>query len=119
MATDIEARPGRSMTGGQTDTPVFQDSGAGEAGSRPSLGEAHLNHRLADEIAAKTETPREAAIDAANGLRSPGGRKPVPEDFEGILTPAGNTGGVVGADVTEGSTFVFGKDSTVSGTLED
>lgn len=118
MATDSDPRPGRTMTGGQTETPVFHDPAEQQA-DQTAIGVTHLDHRLADEIAAKTETPYEAAIDAANGLRSHGGRAPVPEDFEGILTPAGNSGGVVGTDVTEGSTFTIGRDSTTKGTIED
>ncbi len=118
MASDADPRPGRSLTGGQADTLVYRDS-AQKAADRAVLGGAHTDHSLADEIAAKTETPREAAIDAANGLRGESGRRPVPEDFEGILTPAGNSGDVVGSDVTEGSAFVFGEDGATKGTLQD
>ena len=88
MASDADPRPLRSMTGGQADKLIYRDA-AQEVSDRAVEGAAHTDHTLANEIAARTETPVEAAIDAANGLRGNGGRLPVPEDFEGILTPAG------------------------------
>ena len=56
---------------------------------------------LGNEVAAKTETPYEAAIDAANGLRGQGGRRPTPEDFADVLSPEGNSGHTVGSDITD------------------
>lgn len=116
MATDPEALSTRPITSAQPDRPVYRDE-AEETTDRAILGGAPVDHRLGDEVAARTETPAEAAIDAANGLRSHGGRRPVPQDFQGLLTPAGDSGDIVGTDVVEGSTFVFGEDGSTKGTL--
>ena len=67
---------------------------------------------LGNEVAAKTETPYEAAIDAANGLRGQGGRTPQPEDFADVLTPEGNSGDLVGSDVSD-QTLDFGDDGSL------
>lgn len=114
MATDAKSSPTQNTGSGQPDKPIFHDS-AEETADRAILGGAPVDHRLGDEVAARTETPREAAIDAANGLRSHGGRVPVPADFEGLLTPAGNSGNIVGSDVDEERVFTLGEDgATVS-----
>lgn len=86
---------------------------------RAERREAHFDHRVADAVAATTETPAEAAIDAANGLRGHGGRRPVPEDFDGLLTAAGDSGDIVGTAVDEGSVFTLGEDGATKGTLQD
>ena len=38
-----------------------------------------------------------------------------PEDFDGLLTPEGNSGDVFGTDVV-GSPFVYGEDGSTGGT---
>jgi hypothetical protein len=114
MANDSEAGPTQTPLGTRIDTPAHPNAARESTG-----GDLSFDHSLADEIAAKTESPREAAIDAANGLRSHGGRTPTPEDFEGILTPAGNSGDVFGSDVTEGSLIDLGEDGATKGTLQD
>ena len=48
-----------------------------------------------------------------------GAVRPTPEDFEGLLTPAGNSGDVFGADVTEGTLLDLGEDGATKGTLQD
>lgn len=95
--------------------PVYHD-GADEIADRAILAGAPVDHTLANEVAAKTETPQEAAIDAANGLRGVKGRKPTPEDFDDVLSPAGQSGDVVGSDVADTSPFTFGKDATLGDT---
>jgi len=53
---------------------------------------------LGDVVAAITESPAEAEIDARNGLRHRFGRRPVQADFDDLLTPEGvsaDVGGVV------------------------
>lgn len=97
------------------DTPVFHDA-AEEVADRAVLGGASPDHSFANEVAARTETPAEAAIDAANGLRGAKGRTPQPEDFAGLLTPAGNSGDIVGTDVGTDSPFPFGDDGALGGT---
>lgn len=89
-----------------------------ETQSRVGLTELieHDNVRLGDVIAAVTETPQEAEIDARNGLRHRGGRRPVPADFEGLLSPDGNSGDVVGAEVG-GDPFALGETGSTGGTL--
>lgn len=77
---------------------------------------ADTDRVLANEIAHATESPQEAAIDAANSLRSPGGRTPQPEDFAGLLTPAGNSGDIVGSDIDSGRPFVWTDDGDLGGT---
>jgi hypothetical protein len=56
---------------------------------------------LGDAVAALTETPFEALIDGHNGLRHPMGRRPLPTDFDGLLSPEGNSGDVVGEDISD------------------
>jgi len=118
MSENASSRPARNLTGVQPDNRVFHDA-AQETADRAILAGAPQDHTLSDQVAALTETPEEAAIDAANGLRGKGGRTPQPEDFEGLLTPAGNSGDVVGSEVIGGSPFVFGEDGTTKGTLDD
>jgi hypothetical protein len=57
--------------------------------------------RPGDLIAAITETPDEMKIDIANGLRGAKGRRPVPADFDGLLSPEGDSGELVGTEVAE------------------
>jgi hypothetical protein len=118
MASDARSQPTRTLTSAQPDEAIFHD-GADEASDRAILGGAKIDHSLSNAVAAKTETPQEAEIDAANGLRGHGGRRPVPEDFEGILTPEGNSGDIVGTDVVEGTPFILGEDGATKGTLQD
>ena len=112
MSTDAKSRPTEALTPAQPDKPVYRDA-AQETADRALLGGAHIDHRQADEVAARTETPREAEIDAANGLRGHGGRAPQPEDFTDVLTPEGNSGDVVGSDVSD-SVFTFGEDGSTA-----
>lgn len=73
-------------------------------------------HTLGDVVAARTESAREAEIDAANGLRHHSGRSPTPEDFDGILSPEGNSGDTTGSEVVD-SAFVFGETGSTGGTM--
>lgn len=119
MATDGRARPTRNLTSAQPDKPVFRDA-AQETADRAILAGEPQDHTLSNHVAAVTETPEEAAIDAANGLRGHGGRAPQPEDFAGLLTPAGDSGDVVGTEVTGGSPFApLGNDPVMGGTIQD
>ncbi len=116
MAQDDNSVPNNNLSSGErASAPAFRDR-AEEVADRAVLGGAAIDHSLANEIAAKTETPQEAAIDAANGLRGSKGRTPRPEDFEGLLTPEGNSGDIVGSDIGAGSPFVFGKDASLGDT---
>ena len=119
MATDGRSRPTSNLTSAQPDKPAFRDA-AQETADRAILGGAPIDHTLSNRVAALTETPEEAAIDAANGLRGHGGRTPQPEDFEGLLTPAGNSGDVIGSEVIGGSPFApLIHDAAVGGTIQD
>jgi len=113
MAADGKARPTRTLTSAQPDKPVFSDS-AEETADRALLAGAPVDHALGDQVAALTETPQEAEIDERMGLRGTKGRKPEPEDFAGVLSPEGNSGDVVGADISD-SPFVFGEDGSTGG----
>ncbi len=116
MAEDANSVPNNNLSSGERAlAPAFRDQ-ADEASARAILGGAPIDHSLANEIAAKTETPQEAAIDAANGLRGSKGRTPRPEDFDGLLTPEGNSGDIVGSDIGAGSPFTFGKDASLGET---
>jgi hypothetical protein len=110
MAIDGKSRPTRALTSAQPDKPAYHDS-AQEAADRAILAGAPVDHALADQVAAVTETPAEAEIDARMGLRGAKGHVPQPQDFAGILSPEGNSGDIAGADVTD-SPFVFGEDGT-------
>jgi hypothetical protein len=110
MATDGTSRPTRALTSAHPDKPAYRDA-AQETADRAILGGAPLDHTLADEVAAVTSTPQEAAIDARMGLRGAPGRQPEPEDFAEVLTPEGNSGDIVGADITD-SPFVYGEDGS-------
>ena len=72
---------------------------------------------LGDVIAAVTESPTEAEIDARNGLSHRGGRRPIPADFDGLLTPDGNSGDVVGTAIAD-DPFALGETGSTGGTLE-
>ncbi len=115
MATDLQIHAADPLTGAQSDTPVFRDA-VEETADRAILAGAPLDHSLGNRVAALTETPREKEIDAANGLRGHGGRTPTPEDFDGLLTPEGNSGDTVGSGVSN-RTLVFGEDGSLGGTL--
>ena len=110
MATDGKSRPTRTLSGAQPDKPAFRDA-AQETADRAVLGGAPVDHTLADQVAALTASPEEAEIDARMGLRGAPGREPQPEDFAEVLTPEGNSGGVVGADITD-SPFTYGEDGS-------
>jgi hypothetical protein len=114
MPIDSDSGPNQTSLGSRLNVPEYR-SDAHES----TLDDVSKDHRLSNEVAALTETPHEAAIDAANGLRGHGGRTPTPEDFEGLLTPAGNSGGIFGSDVTEGTLLDLGEDGTTKGTLQD
>ncbi len=113
MASDNSGLPTHTISSAQTDAPVFRDA-AEETADRAVLAGAPIDHCLGDFVAAATETPEEAAIDARSGLRGHGGRKPTEEDFAGLLTPEGNTG-ITGSDVVDDA-FVFGEDGSTRGT---
>ena len=110
MATDGKSRPTRVLTDAQPDKPAYRD-GAEETADRAILAGAPVDHALADHVAAVTSTPQEAAIDARMGLRGAPGRAPQPEDFAEVLSDAGNTEGVFGADISD-SPFVYGEDGS-------
>lgn len=113
MAQDNNSVPNNNLSSAERALdPAFRDN-AEEVASRAVLAGAPIDHSLANEIAARTETPQEAAIDAANGLRGTKGRTPRPEDFDGLLTPEGNSGDIVGSDIGASSVFTFGKDATL------
>ncbi|MEO7719386.1 MAG: hypothetical protein ABIY70_24555 [Capsulimonas sp.] len=63
-------------------------------------------------VAAQTETLEEAEIDMRNGLHGAPGRRPVPEDFEDLLTPEGNSGDIVGSDISD-SPFAIGETASI------
>lgn len=113
MATDATSRAADALTSFQPDKPVFPDS-AEETADRAILAGVPIDHSLSNHVAAVTETPYEKQIDAANGLRGAQGRPPTAEDFDGLLTPAGNSGDTVGTDVSE-RTLVFGEDGSLGG----
>jgi len=115
MATDAKTRATDALTSSQPDKPAFCDAAA-ETADRAILAGAPVDHSLGNHVAAVTETPREKEIDAANGLRGAGGRTPTAEDFDGLLTPAGVSGDIVGSDIAE-RTLVFGEDGSLGGTL--
>lgn len=112
----IETKPRETIIplSGVSDKPAFRD-GADEVADRAILAGAPIDHSLGTRNAALTETLHEKEIDAANGLRGAGGRKPTEEDFDGLLTPAGNSHDTVGTDISE-RTLVFGEDGSL-GTL--
>ena len=114
MPADGKSRPTRTLTSAQPDKPVFRDA-AEETADRAILAGAPVDHTLGDRVAAITETPQEAEIDARMGLRGAKGHTPEPEDFDGLLTPEGNSGDVFGTDVV-GSPFVYGEDGSTGGT---
>lgn len=71
---------------------------------------------LGDVVAEMTESAAEAEIDAANGLRHKGGRQPVQEDFDGLLTQDGCSGDIVGRDISD-DPYSFGETGSTGGTL--
>ena len=113
MATDATPRATDALTSSQPDKPAFRDA-AQETADRAILAGAPVDHTLGNHVAAVTETPREKEIDAANGLRGAKGRKPTPEDFEGLLTPEGASGDTVGSAISD-RTLVFGEDGSLGG----
>ena len=115
MATDATPRATDALTSNQPDKPAFRDAAA-ETADRAILAGAPVDHSLGNHVAAVTETPREKEIDAINGLRGAQGRTPTAEDFDGLLTPEGNSGDTVGSGISE-RTLVFGEDGSLGGTL--
>ena len=115
MAIETTPRETVMPLSGVPDKPAFRD-GAAETADRAILSGAPVDHSLSDRNAALTETPREKEIDAANGLRGHGGRTPTQEDFDGLLTPEGDSHDTVGTDVSD-RTLVFGEDGSLGGTL--
>ncbi len=115
MATDSTPRATDALTSNQPDKPAFRD-GAQETADRAILAGAPVDHSLSNHVAAVTETPYEKAIDAANGLRGAKGRPPTAADFDGLLTPEGDSGDTVGSEVSN-RTLVFGEDGSLGGTL--
>ena len=115
MSTDATPRATDALTSYQPDKPAFRDA-APETTDRAILAGAPVDHTLGNYAAAVTETPREKEIDAANGLRGAKGRTPTAEDFDGLLTPEGDSGDIVGSEVSN-RTLVFGEDGSLGGTL--
>ena len=115
MAIETKPRVTVMPLSGAPDKPAFRDEAA-EIADRAVLAGAPVDHTLGNRNAALTETPREKEIDAANGLRGHGGRTPTEEDFDGLLTPAGDSQDTVGSDVSN-RTLVFGEDGSLGGTL--
>ena len=111
MALETKPRETTIPLSGVSDKPAFRE-GADEIADRAILAGAPVDHTLSDRNAALTETPREKEIDAANGLRGHGGRTPTEEDFDGLLTPAGNSHDTVGTGISE-RTLVFGNDGSL------
>lgn len=111
MAIETTPRDTTIPLSGVSDKPAFRD-GADEISARALLGGAPVDHTLGDRNAALTETQAEKEIDAANGLRGSGGRKPTEEDFDGLLTPAGDSHNTVGTGIS-GDTLVFGNDGSL------
>ncbi len=113
MATNSTVPNTDTFTQGstQSDKPAFRGQ-ADEAADRAILAGAPVDHTLGDRNAALTETPYEKDIDAANGLRGAKGHTPTEEDFDGLLTPAGDSGKTVGTDISE-SVLVFGNDGSL------
>lgn len=115
MSTDAKSRATDALTSAQPDKPVFRDA-AQETADRAILAGAPVDHTLGNRNAALTETAQEKAVDAANGLRGAGGHVPTEEDFQGLLTPAGDSGDTVGTDVSN-RTLTFGEDGSLGGLL--
>ena len=111
MSTDAKSRATDALTSAQPDKPVFRD-GAQETADRAILAGAPVDHTLGNRNAALTETEFEKSIDAANGLRGAAGHTPTAEDFDGLLTPEGDSGDTVGKDISN-RTLVFGDDGTL------
>ncbi len=111
MAIETKPRATTIPLSGAPDKPAFRDD-ADEITDRAILAGAPVDHALGNRNAALTETPLEKEIDAANGLRGAGGRKPTEEDFDDILTPAGDSHDTVGTDISD-STLVFGNDGSL------
>ncbi len=111
MAIETTPRETTIPLSGVSDKPAFRD-GADEASARAILAGAPVDHTLGDRNAALTETPYEKDIDAANGLRGHGGRTPTDADFDGLLTPAGDSGDTVGTGISD-RTLVFGDDGSL------
>lgn len=111
MALETKPRDTTIPLSGAPDKAAFRD-GADEIADRAILAGAPVDHALGDHNAALTETPIEKEIDAANGLRGAGGRKPTEEDFDGLLTPAGVSHDTVGTGISN-DTLVFGDDGSL------
>lgn len=111
MAIETKPRATTIPLSDAPDKPAFRDD-ADEIADRAILAGAPVDHSLGNRNAALTETPREKQIDAANGLRGAGGRTPTDQDFDGLLTPAGNSHDTVGTDVSN-DTLVFGDDGSL------
>lgn len=111
MAIETKPRVTTIPLSGAPDKPAFRDD-ADEIADRAILAGAPIDHTLGDRNAALTETPMEKEIDAANGLRGHGGRTPTEEDFDGLLTPAGDSHNTVGTDISN-DTLVFGNDGSL------
>ncbi len=111
MAIDTKPRDTTIPLSGAPDKPAFRD-GADEIADRAILAGAPVDHALGNHNAALTETPAEKEIDAANGLRGSGGRTPTEKDFDGLLTPAGDSHDTVGSGISN-DTLVFGDDGSL------
>ena len=98
-----------------SDLPTFCEN-TQESPDRQILTGAPVDHSLGNRNADLTQTEWEKSIDAANGLRGAGGHPPTEEDFAGLLTPEGDSGDIVGKDISD-SAFVFGEDGSLGGTL--
>ena len=111
MAIETKPRATTIPLSDAPDKPAFRDD-ADEIADRAILAAAPVDHALGNRNAALTETPLEKEIDAANGLRGSGGRTPTEEDFDGLLTPAGDSHDTVGTGISD-RTLVFGDDGSL------
>ena len=111
MAMETTSRETIIPLSGVSDKPAFRD-GDDEIAARAILAGASVDHTLGDRNAALTETPLEKEIDAANGLRGHGGRIPTEEDFDDVLTSAGDSHDTVGTGISN-RTLVFGDDGSL------
>ena len=102
-----------------TDGASAVDTSAVDAETQSRVGltdlieEGHAS--FGDVVAAVTESPLEAEIDARNGLRHHKGRRPVQADFDGLLTPEGISGDVVGDGILDDG-FNIGETGSTGGT---
>ena len=111
MSIETKPRAATIPLSDAPDKPAFRDD-ADEIADRAILAGAPVDHSLGSRNAALTETQTEKEIDAANGLRGASGRTPTGADFDGLLTPAGDSHDTVGTGISN-DTLVFGDDGSL------